>query len=113
MNARQDKWVRLGKSEKKRREGRGFPRAGRAAPRNFLRAKPKGNPEEQPCQHRRLRIGLLKIHRQFRIGPAKIHKRFRIGPPQVTINLLLPEFQSQGILVYHGYYARKATKVPI
>ena len=44
MNARQDKWVRLGKSEKKRREGRGFPRAGRAAPRDFPRAKPVGNP---------------------------------------------------------------------
>ena len=28
----------------------GFPRAGRAAPRDFLRAKPEGNPEEQPCQ---------------------------------------------------------------
>ena len=35
---------------KKRREGRDFPRAGRAAPRDFPKAKPKGNPEEQPCQ---------------------------------------------------------------
>ena len=26
------------------------PRAGRAAPRDFPRAKPAGNPEEQPCQ---------------------------------------------------------------
>ena len=26
------------------------PMAGRAAPRDFPRAKPKGNPEEQPCQ---------------------------------------------------------------
>ena len=29
---------------------RGFPRAGRAAPRDFRRAKLEGNPEEQPCQ---------------------------------------------------------------
>ena len=28
----------------------GFPRAGMAAPRNFPRAKPEGNPEEQPCK---------------------------------------------------------------
>ena len=26
-----------------------FPRAGRAALRDFPRAKPEGNPEEQPC----------------------------------------------------------------
>ena len=31
-------------------EGRGFPRAGRAAPRDFPRALPSGNPSEQPCQ---------------------------------------------------------------
>ena len=31
-------------------DGRGFPRAGRAAPRDFLKTKPEGNPEEQPCQ---------------------------------------------------------------
>ena len=35
---------------KKRRDGRGFPRAGRAALRDFPRAKPEGYPEEQPCQ---------------------------------------------------------------
>ena len=64
-------------------------------------------------KHRRFRIGLPKIHRRFRIGPPKIHRRFRIGPPQVTLNLLLPEFHSRWILVYHGYYVRKATKVPI
>ena len=95
-------------------------RAGRAAPRDFPRAKPEGNPEEQRCQpkenpvdpnsftqiyilfligfrigpskmHRQFRIGLPKIHRQFRIGPPKIHRRFRIGPPQVYLNLLLPD----------------------
>ena len=38
---------------------------------------------------------------------------FRIGPPQVTLNLLLPELHSRWILVYHGYYVRKATKLPI
>ena len=48
-----------------------------------------------PKMHRRFRIGLPKIHRRFRIGPRKIHRRFRIGPPQVTLNLLLPEFRSR------------------
>ena len=38
---------------------------------------------------------------------------FHIGPPQVTLNFLLPEFHSRWILVYHGYYVRKATKLPI
>ena len=33
-----------------RRDGQGFPRAGRAAPKDFLRGNPKGNPKEQPCQ---------------------------------------------------------------
>ena len=33
-----------------RRDGRSFPRAGRAAPKDFPRAKPEGNPEAQPCQ---------------------------------------------------------------
>ena len=62
---------------------------------------------------RRFHIGLSKIHRRlFRIGSPKIHRRFRIGP-QVTLNLLLPEFHSCWILVYHGYYVRKATKLPI
>ena len=51
--------------------------------------------------------------RGFRIGPPKIYKRFLIGPPQVTLNLLPPEFHSQWILVYHGYYAIKATTLPI
>ena len=31
-------------------DGQGFPRAGRAAPRDFPRAKPERNPEEQPCK---------------------------------------------------------------
>ena len=83
-----------------------------ATPRDFPRAKPEGNPEEQPCQpeenpvlpnsftqiytllligfcigppkiHKRFRIGLPKIHRQFRIGPPKMHRRFRIGLPKI------------------------------
>ena len=33
------------KSKFKGRDGRGFLRAGKAAPRDFPRAKPKGNPE--------------------------------------------------------------------
>ena len=92
-------------------EGRGFQRAGRAAPRDFPGALPSGNPSEQPCQpsenpvipysfthiyilfligfsigpskmHGQFRIGLPKIHRPFRNGPPEIHRRFRIGPPQ-------------------------------
>ena len=117
-------------------------RAGRVAPRDFPWAKPEGNPKEQPCQpkenpvfpdyftqiyilfiiglrigppkmHRLFCSGVSKIHSKFRIGPPKIHRRLRIGPPQVTLKLLLPEFHSRWILVYHGYYARKATKLPI
>ena len=53
------------------------------------------------------------MHTRFRIGLPKIHRRFRIGPPEVTLNLFLPEFHSWWILVYNGYYARKATKLPI
>ena len=30
--------------------GWGFPKAGRAAPNDFLRAKAEGNPEEPPCK---------------------------------------------------------------
>ena len=59
------------------------------------------------------RIGPPKIHRGFRIVLPKLHRQFRIGPPQVTLNLLLPQFHSRWILVYYGYYARKATKLPI
>ena len=66
-----------------------------------------------PQMHRRFRIGLRKIHRRFRIGPPKIHRRFRIGSPPATLNLLPSEFHSRSILVYHGYYARKASKLPI
>ena len=75
-----------------------FLRAGRAAPRDFSRAKPKGNPEEQPCQPEEnsvlldsftqiyvlflisFYIGPLKMYRQFCIGLPKIHIQFRIGP---------------------------------
>ena len=48
-----------------------------------------------PKMPRRFRIGPPKMHRRFRIGLPKIHRRFRIGPPQVTLNLLLPEFNSR------------------
>ena len=104
-----------------------FPRVGRAAPIDFPRAKPEGNPEEQPCQpeenpalpdsftqiyiltligfrigspkmHRRFPIGLPKRHKRFRIGPPKVQRRFRIGPPQVSLNLFPPEFNRRGIL---------------
>ena len=63
--------------------------------------------------HRRFRIGLPKIHRQFLTCTPSINRWFRIGPPQVTFNLLLPEFHSQWILVNHGFDARKARKLPI
>ena len=109
-------------------EEQGFPRAGRAAPREFPRAKPEGNPEEQPCQseenpvlpdsfteiyilfvigfhigppkiRRQFCIGLPKIHRQFCISPPKMHRRFCIGPPQVSLNLLPQEFHRRKILL--------------
>ena len=82
-------------------EGRGFPRAGRAAPRDFPRPKPEGNPEEQPCQPEKnhvlpdsfteiyilfpigFRIGPPKLHRRFRNGLPKIHRQFHIGPPEI------------------------------
>ena len=35
---------------KQKRDGLGFSWAGRAAPRDFPKAKSEGNPEEQPCQ---------------------------------------------------------------
>ena len=57
-------------------------------------------------------IGPPKMHGRFRIGLPKNHRQFRIGPPQVSLNLLLPEFHSRWILVYHGYYVRKAIKLP-
>ena len=41
----------------KRRDCWDFLRAGRAAPRDFLRAKAKGNPEEQPCQTEESPVG--------------------------------------------------------
>ena len=77
-----------------------FPRAGRDALKDFMRAEPKGNPEEQPCQSKEnpvlqdsftqiyilfiigFCIGPPKMHRWFRIGPSKIHRRFCIGPPK-------------------------------
>ena len=105
--------------------GRGFPRAVKAAMRDFLKPEPDGSIEEQLCQpkanpvlpdsftqikiifvigfrigppkmHRRSRIRLHKIHRRFRIGPPKRHKQFRIGPPQDSLNLLPPELYRQG-----------------
>ena len=37
-------------SKLKRRDGKGFSRAGRAAQNDFQKGKPKGTPFEQPCQ---------------------------------------------------------------
>ena len=51
--------------------------AGRAAPRDFPRAKPKGNSKEQPCQPKEdpvLPEFYTQIYIIFLIG-------FRIGPP--------------------------------
>ena len=85
-----------------RREGQGFPRTGRAAPRDFPRAKPEENPKEQPCQPEEnpvLPDSFTQIYILFLTGfrncPPKIHSRCRIGPFQVTLHLLLPEFHSQ------------------
>ena len=83
-------------------------------PETKKRAKPEGNPMEQPCQpeenpvlpdsltqiyilflitfhigppkmHRRFHIGLPKIHRRFRTGHSKFHWRFHIGPPLLRL----------------------------
>ena len=87
------------------REGRDFPRAGRAAMRNFPRAKAEDNPEEQPCLPEEnpvlpdsitqiyilflisFRIGPPKKHKRFRIGFPKMHRQFRIGPPESVLAL--------------------------
>ena len=53
------------------------------------------------------------MHRRFRIGIPKINRWFCIGPPQVTLNMLPLKFNNWWILVYHGYYERKSTKLPI
>ena len=54
--------------------------------RDFSRAKPEGNPEEQPCQPEENPIlpdSFTQIYILFlivfRIGPSKIHRGFRIG----------------------------------
>ena len=63
--------------EVKRMDGRGFPRAGRAASWDFPRAKPEGNPEEQSCQPKEnpvLPDSFTQIYIIFLKG-------FRIGPP--------------------------------
>ena len=52
-----------------------------------------------PKMHRRFLIRLPKIRRRFCISPPKMHRRFRIGPHQVSLNLLLPEFNRWGILL--------------
>ena len=74
------------------REGQGFPRAGRTALRDFPRAKPEGNPEEQPCQPEEnpvLPDSFTQIYILFlivfRIGPPKMHRRFRICLPKMHI----------------------------
>ena len=43
----------------KKRDGRGFLRAGSAAPGDFPKAKPKANPEEQPCSPRKNTVQIL------------------------------------------------------
>ena len=61
---------------------------GKTALKDFPRAKPKGNPEEQPCQAEEnpvLPESFTQIYILFligfRIGPPKIHRPFRIGLP--------------------------------
>ena len=89
-----------------------FPRAGRAALRLFQRAKPEGNPEEEPCQPKEnsvlpnsftqsyilflicFRIGPSKIHRRLFSGLPKTHRRFLIGPTESVLTLLNPYWPS-------------------
>ena len=84
-----------------------FSSAGRAAPRDFPRAKPKGYPKKQFCQLEEnpdlpdsftqiyilftigLRIGHSKLHRRFHGGLPKIPRRFCIGLPQVTLHKVI------------------------
>ena len=88
-------WVNL--SKKKRRMG--ISRAGRAAPRNFPRAKPMAIPEEQPCQPKENPV-LPDSFNQiyiifligFRIGPPIMHRH--IGPPESVLALLNPYWPS-------------------
>ena len=74
--------------------------------------------------HGWLQIGLPKIYRRFRSGLPKCMDSFVLaflkcmdcskGPTSgFQLNLLSLDFYSRGILVYHGYYARKAKKSPI
>ena len=55
----------------KERDERGFPKAGREAPRNFPRVKPEGNPEKQHCQPEKTPIypgSFTWINILFKIG---------------------------------------------
>ena len=54
----------------------GFPEAGRAAQRDFPRAKPKGNPEENAILPDYITQIYILFLIGFRIGPPKIHRRF-------------------------------------
>ena len=83
-----------------------------ADPRDFPRAEPEVNPEEQPCKPKKktvlpyffteiyiqfligFRIGPPKMHRRFCIGLPKIHRRFRIGPTESVLALLNPYWPS-------------------
>ena len=86
--------------------------AGRADSRDFQRAKPEGNPEEQPCRPEEnpvlphpftqiyiifligFHIGTPKMNRLFRIGLPKMHRQFRIGPLESVLALLNPYWPS-------------------
>ena len=64
-----------------RRKGHGFPRAGRAAPRDFFKGEPEGNHKEQPCQpegNTFLTDFFTHVYILFIIG-------FRIGPPKPSM----------------------------
>ena len=92
--------------------GRVFRGLGWDAPRDFPRAKPEGNPKEQPCQPKEnpilpdsftqiyilfligFHIGPPKMHRRFRIGLPKIHSWFRIGPTESVLAPLNPYWPS-------------------
>ena len=69
--------------------------AGRAAPRDFLRAEPEENPEEQsyqPEENSVLPESFTQIYILlligFLTGPPKMHGRFRIGSPYSVLALL-------------------------
>ena len=73
-----------------RRKGQGFPRAGRAVPRDFFKGEPEGKPKEQPRQPEEnpvLSDSFTHVYILFLIG-------FRIGPPKMPGLFLIDKYKT-------------------